>query len=65
MTIRITPLPPHLRKAVLRDLAVSLVDGYDLPMSITNNVGCPVANCPVDLGPNCMCIVPHQSLSVE
>lgn len=32
---------------------VSLVDGYNLPMSITNNVGCPVANCPVDLGLNC------------
>ncbi|PAV19208.1 thaumatin [Pyrrhoderma noxium] len=32
---------------------VSLVDGYDLPMRITNNVGCPVADCPVDLGPNC------------
>jgi len=32
---------------------VSLVDGYDLPMSITNNVNCPVADCPVDLGPNC------------
>ncbi|CEL53127.1 Pathogenesis-related protein 5 OS=Arabidopsis thaliana GN=At1g75040 PE=1 SV=1 [Rhizoctonia solani AG-1 IB] len=32
---------------------VSLVDGYNLPMSITNNVGCPVADCPVDLGPNC------------
>ncbi|EIN10873.1 thaumatin-like protein [Punctularia strigosozonata HHB-11173 SS5] len=32
---------------------VSLVDGYNLPMRITNNVGCPVAECPVDLGPNC------------
>jgi len=32
---------------------VSLVDGYNLPVSITNNVGCPVANCGVDLGPNC------------
>ncbi|KIK26051.1 hypothetical protein PISMIDRAFT_676596 [Pisolithus microcarpus 441] len=32
---------------------VSLVDGYNLPVSITNNVGCPVADCPVDLGPNC------------
>ncbi|KAF9045536.1 thaumatin-like protein [Panaeolus papilionaceus] len=32
---------------------VSLVDGYNLPMSITNNKGCPVADCPVDLGPNC------------
>ncbi|KAG6849624.1 hypothetical protein H0H93_006833 [Arthromyces matolae] len=32
---------------------VSLVDGYNLPMRITNNVGCPVADCPVDLGPLC------------
>ncbi|EKM57391.1 uncharacterized protein PHACADRAFT_255113 [Phanerochaete carnosa HHB-10118-sp] len=32
---------------------VSLVDGYDLPISITNNVGCPVADCTVDLGPIC------------
>ena len=34
-------------------LLVSLVDGYNLPMSITNNAGCSVADCPVDLGPNC------------
>ncbi|CAE6411161.1 unnamed protein product [Rhizoctonia solani] len=32
---------------------VSLVDGYNLPMRITNNVGCPVADCAVDLGPDC------------
>ncbi|KAJ3552261.1 hypothetical protein NM688_g4242 [Phlebia brevispora] len=32
---------------------VSLVDGYDLPIAITNNVNCPVASCPVDLGPIC------------
>ncbi|TFK73272.1 thaumatin-like protein [Pluteus cervinus] len=32
---------------------VSLVDGYNLPMRISNNVGCPIADCPVDLGPNC------------
>ncbi|KAL5514556.1 hypothetical protein ACEPAG_1872 [Sanghuangporus baumii] len=32
---------------------VSLVDGADLPMRIDNNVGCPVADCPVDLGPTC------------
>ena len=32
---------------------VSLVDGYNLPMRISNNVGCPVAECAVDLGPNC------------
>ncbi|TFK74776.1 thaumatin-like protein [Pluteus cervinus] len=32
---------------------VSLVDGYNLPMRITNNQGCAVADCAVDLGPNC------------
>ncbi|KIJ56341.1 hypothetical protein M422DRAFT_150973 [Sphaerobolus stellatus SS14] len=32
---------------------VSMVDGYNLPMRIDNNVGCPIADCPVDLGPNC------------
>ncbi|KAF8153129.1 thaumatin [Crassisporium funariophilum] len=32
---------------------VSLVDGYNLPMRISNNVNCPVADCAVDLGPNC------------
>lgn len=32
---------------------VSLVDGSDLPMRIDNNVGCPVPDCPVDLGPTC------------
>ncbi|KAF5325498.1 hypothetical protein D9619_009727 [Psilocybe cf. subviscida] len=32
---------------------VSLVDGYNLPMRISNNKGCPVVDCPVDLGPNC------------
>ncbi|KAF9466896.1 Osmotin thaumatin-like protein [Collybia nuda] len=32
---------------------VSLVDGYNLPMRITTNTGCPVAECAVDLGPNC------------
>ncbi|KDQ20877.1 hypothetical protein BOTBODRAFT_169585 [Botryobasidium botryosum FD-172 SS1] len=32
---------------------ISLVDGYNLPAKITNNVGCEEASCPVDLGPNC------------
>ncbi|TEB32623.1 thaumatin-like protein [Coprinellus micaceus] len=32
---------------------VSLVDGYNLPVRITNNQGCPVADCAKDLGPNC------------
>ncbi|EAU84109.1 hypothetical protein CC1G_06971 [Coprinopsis cinerea okayama7 len=32
---------------------VSLVDGYNLPIRISNNANCPVAECPVDLGPTC------------
>lgn len=32
---------------------VSLVDGFNVPVTITNDQGCPVANCPVDLNPNC------------
>ncbi|KAI0671562.1 Osmotin thaumatin-like protein [Trametes maxima] len=32
---------------------VSLVDGYNLPVRVDNNQGCPVADCPVDLAPNC------------
>lgn len=36
---------------------VSIVDGYDLPMRITNTAGCPVADCAVDLIPNCQCLL--------
>ncbi|KAH9947761.1 thaumatin-like protein [Amylocystis lapponica] len=32
---------------------VSLVDGYNLPVSITNSANCSAASCPVDLAPNC------------
>ncbi|KAG8848888.1 hypothetical protein FRB91_010424 [Serendipita sp. 411] len=32
---------------------VSLVDGYNLPMRITNNKGCPIAECAIDLSPTC------------
>ncbi|KAG9128407.1 hypothetical protein FRC07_013747 [Ceratobasidium sp. 392] len=32
---------------------VSLVDGYDLPMRISTNKECPVAECPVDLDSVC------------
>ncbi|KAF8603581.1 thaumatin-like protein [Ceratobasidium sp. AG-I] len=32
---------------------VSLVDGYDLPMRISTNKDCPVAECPVDLIDGC------------
>lgn len=34
-------------------ILASLVNGYNLPLRITNDAGCPVADCPVDLGPNC------------
>ena len=33
--------------------AVSLVDGFNIPMRVDNNKGCHVADCPVDLNPNC------------
>ncbi|EJC99749.1 thaumatin-like protein [Fomitiporia mediterranea MF3/22] len=32
---------------------VSLVDGFNLPISITNNKGCPLSDCPKDLAPDC------------
>ncbi|RPD61751.1 thaumatin-like protein [Lentinus tigrinus ALCF2SS1-7] len=32
---------------------VSIVDGFNLPMRISNNKGCPAPDCPVDLNPNC------------
>lgn len=32
---------------------VSVVDGFNLPMKVSNNVGCPEASCPVNLNPNC------------
>ncbi|KAI0327518.1 Osmotin thaumatin-like protein [Cubamyces sp. BRFM 1775] len=44
-------LSPDARNSDWYD--VSLVDGYNLPMRISNNKGCHVADCPVDLGPNC------------
>ncbi|TFK35787.1 hypothetical protein BDQ12DRAFT_725578 [Crucibulum laeve] len=34
-------------------LDVSLADGSNLPMRITNNQACPVAKCAVNLAPNC------------
>lgn len=38
---------------LMRNVSVSLVDGYNLPMRIDNTKGCGIASCPVDLGPNC------------
>ncbi|KAF6745685.1 Osmotin thaumatin-like protein [Ephemerocybe angulata] len=32
---------------------VSLVDGFNIPVRITNTGGCAVTECPVDLNPNC------------
>ncbi|KAL5476662.1 hypothetical protein ACEPAI_2848 [Sanghuangporus weigelae] len=37
---------------------VSLVDGFNLPIEITNNIGCPVASCPVNL--DAICPAPLQ-----
>ena len=60
----VSPCYPFLQEnlfnhAVTR-LAVSLVDGYGLPMRIDNNVGCPIADCPVDLGPICAFSFPKR-----
>ena len=46
----------HLTSFLLLSCTASLVDGYNLPLRITNSVGCPVADCPVDLGPGCTCL---------
>ncbi|KAI0729579.1 thaumatin-like protein [Fomitopsis betulina] len=32
---------------------VSLVDGFNIPLSITNDQGCHIADCPVNLNPDC------------
>ncbi|KAF9527258.1 thaumatin-like protein [Crepidotus variabilis] len=32
---------------------VSLVDGFNIPMAVTNNVGCPVPDCKADLDATC------------
>ncbi|KAK0202960.1 thaumatin, partial [Desarmillaria ectypa] len=32
---------------------VSLVDGFNIPMAITNNAGCSTASCPTNLNTNC------------
>ncbi|KAG9008128.1 hypothetical protein FRB94_013685 [Tulasnella sp. JGI-2019a] len=32
---------------------VSLVDGFNLPVRISNTAGCGIADCPVDLNPGC------------
>jgi len=33
--------------------AVSVVDGFNLPVQITNTAGCPDASCPQDLNLDC------------
>ncbi|KAF8172975.1 thaumatin [Mycena galopus ATCC 62051] len=37
---------------------VSVVDGFNIPMQITNNVGCGVPSCPANLNPGCRCPSP-------
>ena len=44
---------------------VSLVDGYNLPVRIDNDKGCGVADCPVDLGPNCTSPPPSPLAAVR
>ncbi|KAJ7791841.1 thaumatin [Mycena olivaceomarginata] len=52
--------PPHpwqnstsVPAALIFTTAISLVDGYNLPVRIDNTAGCPIPKCAVDLGPNC------------
>jgi len=33
---------------------VSVVDGFNLPLKVTNNVNCSIADCPVDLDADCI-----------
>ncbi|KAJ7058430.1 thaumatin-like protein [Mycena amicta] len=42
---------------------VSLVDGFNIPVEVTNNVGCDVPSCPVDLNPNCPSELQHHDAS--
>ncbi|KAJ7246857.1 thaumatin family-domain-containing protein, partial [Mycena haematopus] len=49
----VCPHPPHGLSFLTSLRPVSLVDGYNLPMRIDNNVGCGIPSCPVDLGQNC------------
>ena len=52
MVIKLSPCLQRSNLTLAR-VAVSLVDGYNLPVRIDNNQGCGVADCPVDLNPNC------------
>ncbi|KAF7313153.1 Thaumatin-like protein [Mycena kentingensis (nom. inval.)] len=42
---------------------VSLVDGFNIPMTVTNNVGCDIPSCPVDLNANCPSELQHDNAS--
>ncbi|KAJ7056771.1 thaumatin-like protein [Mycena amicta] len=37
----------------LDNLDVSIVDGFNIPITITNNVGCSIPSCPVDVDLDC------------
>ncbi|KAJ7501448.1 thaumatin-like protein [Mycena galericulata] len=39
---------------------VSLVDGFNIPITVTNNVGCGVPSCPVNLNTNCPSPLVHE-----
>ncbi|KAJ7872217.1 thaumatin-like protein [Mycena leptocephala] len=49
-----TTVGAHFNRATLAEITtVSFVDGYNLPIRIDNDAGCPAPGCNVDLGPNC------------
>lgn len=63
-TVTIYQYHSHQSMVLTRLLAVSLVDGYNLPIRIDNNQGCGVADCPVDLVSNCTLTSPNLLLFI-
>lgn len=47
-----TPRPTPLTSPLTRS-PVSLVDGFNIPMSVVPTAGCHEASCTVDLNPGC------------
>lgn len=43
---------------------VSVVDGSNLPMTVTSDKGCPTASCPVDLNPSCKLNISFKNISL-
>ena len=45
--------------------AVSLVDGFNIPIRVDNDKGCSVADCPVDLNPTCVSPSPSPPRNIQ